>query len=427
MSVQKIIGKIVTLLVVLLLLGGSVVPPGDNRDFVRRYTRSIEFNFVSWTVNAIWTKLNQAALGVPRYLNEVDQQKFVKNYLAQVSELQSLKDKIEELYATPNLKNRELYTRPLIHEQLVRQKRLDIQGPLAEAMLQTQISAALAKDGITLGGQPIPPILYHVTPLPYALVVSPRDVIRHDVQISLLPDLTLDQIIQLEKNVEESKNLSALVVPVGGIGIYPTMVMSTSSISWLTEVIGHEWTHNYLTLHPLGIRYFSSNQLITMNETTASIAGTEISRTVLETYYPDDVPPEPLPEWPLPVPYEELFPGPDPEARLVFNYNREMNRTRVEADRLLAEGKIEEAENYMEQRRLVFVNNGYNIRRINHAYFAFYGSYAEASGGAQGKDPVGPAVYELRAQSPSLAAFLKRIAWISSFQSLEQLLSTGSP
>ena len=260
MSVQKIIGKIVTLLVVLLLLGGSVVPPGDNRDFVRRYTRSIEFNFVSWTVNAIWTKLNQAALGVPRYLNEVDQQKFVKNYLAQVSELQSLKDKIEELYATPNLKNRELYTRPLIHEQLVRQKRLDIQGPLAEAMLQTQISAALAKDGITLGGQPIPPILYHVTPLPYALVVSPRDVIRHDVQISLLPDLTLDQIIQLEKNVEESKNLSALVVPVGGIGIYPTMVMSTSSISWLTEVIGHEWTHNYLTLHPLGIRYFSSNQ-----------------------------------------------------------------------------------------------------------------------------------------------------------------------
>ncbi len=116
----------------------------------------------------------------------------------------------------------------------------------------------------------------------------------------------------------------------------------------------------------------------------------------------------------------------DPNARVAFNYNREMHRTRVEVDRLLAEGKVEEAEAYMEQRRLVFVNNGYSIRRINQAYFAFHGSYAESTGGgAQGRDPVGPAVYELREQSPSLAAFLKRIAWISNFEGLQRLLESA--
>jgi hypothetical protein len=36
-----------------------------------------------------------------------------------------------------------------------------------------------------------------------------------------------------------------------------------------------------------------------------------------------------------------------------------MHETRVTADQLLADGKIEEAETYMEQRRQIFWENGY--------------------------------------------------------------------
>ena len=67
-----------------------------------------------------------------------------------------------------------------------------------------------------------------------------------------------------------------------------------------------------------------------------------------------------------------------------------MHKTRVHVDELLAEGKIDEAEAYMEQRRQIFVQNGYYIRRLNQAYFAFYGAYADVPGGAAGEDPVGP-------------------------------------
>jgi hypothetical protein len=50
-----------------------------------------------------------------------------------------------------------------------------------------------------------------------------------------------------------------------------------------------------------------------------------------------------------------------------------MAATRIEVDRLLAGGKIQEAEQYMEARRQIFVAHGYQIRKLNQAYFAFYG------------------------------------------------------
>jgi hypothetical protein len=97
-----------------------------------------------------------------------------------------------------------------------------------------------------------------------------------------------------------------------------------------------------------------------------------------------------------------------------------MHETRVGADALLAEGKIDEAEAYMEARRLVFLKNGYLLRKINQAYFAFYGAYADSPGGAAGEDPVGPAVRALREQSDSLADFVNTISWMTSFEQLQE-------
>ena len=99
-----------------------------------------------------------------------------------------------------------------------------------------------------------------------------------------------------------------------------------------------------------------------------------------------------------------------------------MNTTRVHADELLAQGKIEEAETYMEQRRLIFWENGYLIRKLNQAYFAFHGAYADVPGGAAGEDPVGPAVRALRAQSASLADFVNTIGRMTSFEQLQEAI-----
>jgi len=199
------------------------------------------------------------------------------------------------------------------------------------------------------------------------------------------------------------------------------MVMQTSDINWLTEVVAHEWVHNYLTLRPLGISYLSSPELRIMNETTASIAGKEIGRAVVERYYPQYLPPPPSePSETTPTP------GTQSSEPAPFNFRNEMHTTRVTVDLLLSEGKIEAAENYMEERRQFFWENGYLIRKLNQAYFAFYGAYADEAGGAAGEDPVGAAVRTLRTQSPSLANFLNRISWMWSFEQLQKVTMKGS-
>jgi hypothetical protein len=103
-----------------------------------------------------------------------------------------------------------------------------------------------------------------------------------------------------------------------------------------------------------------------------------------------------------------------------FNFQAEMHLTRVTVDDLLVQGKVDEAEQYMEQRRQVFVDHGYLIRKLNQAYFAFYGAYADSPVSAAGEDPVGEAVRELRANSSTLAVFLRKIAWMNSYADLQK-------
>jgi hypothetical protein len=101
-----------------------------------------------------------------------------------------------------------------------------------------------------------------------------------------------------------------------------------------------------------------------------------------------------------------------------FDYGAEMHLTRVTVDQLLAEGKTEEAEAYMEERRRYFVANGYRIRRLNQAYFAFHGAYASAPG-ASGEDPIGPAVRQAWALSATPREFLHTLGPITTLAALE--------
>jgi hypothetical protein len=402
-----------------LLSGASQRISNEPDQAVHRFTRPFEFDFVQWTVDALGIKLTQASLGSPFYFPETDRHQIVSNYLALVDLIQQKENQLNLVYTDPSVRDpvaASAVLRLTLADAYARQEQL---APLAEAVLQEQIGATLAGLHLTTGGQPLPPVLFHFTPLPYNLILSPRDKIQQEASISLVPDLPVDQQDRLERRVDASLGVSSLVVPVGGIGSYPTMVMRTTSLDWLADTIAHEWIHNWLTLRPLGLNYETTPELRTMNETTASIAGHEIAVLVLQRYYPElsaaaGLHTVSLPAGPI---------GPGEWVRPVFDFQAEMHTTRLHVDALLAEGMIGPAEAYMEQRRQVFWDHGYAIRKLNQAYFAFYGAYADSPGGAAGEDPVGPAVRALRAQSVSLTAFLERIGRMSSFQQLQAAIS----
>lgn len=396
-----------------ILLGTSSVPVSDPLARARAFTRPIEFDYASWTMQAFGIKFSQFALGIAGYLPNQEQSKTVLLALDLINQINQLKSQLNDIYSDPTILDPKSASAGIRQQINNLQARRDQVEPLAEAIFQDQVNETVTEYGLTFGGQALPPVLFHITPPPDALIISPREVIRQDYDISISPDITADQMDDLENRVDQSLNVSSLVVGIGGIGLYPAMVDETADINALAEVVAHEWVHNYLTLHPLGISYENSPELRTMNETVASIAGKELGRAIVRKYYPEYLPPE--------APAKPDNPGQNqPQSPPVFDFNTEMRTTRVNTDKLLSQGDVEAAESYMEQRREYLWANGYHIRKLNQAYFAFYGAYADQPGGAAGVDPVGEAVRLLRAKSSSLEDFINRIAWMWNFEQLEK-------
>lgn len=399
-----------------VLLAGSSPLLQDRTDQVRRYTRAIEFDYVSWTTQALGLKLEHFGLGAAAYLDEAARISLVRDYLARIEQAGRLRGELEGTLADPTLADPEAAARQLMIELEQRRAELEAQRPVAEAVLQEQLARVLADWGFGVGGAAWPPVSFRFSRLPVALVVSPRELIRQEANIQLIPELSLDDQIELERAVEAGLDVSALVVPIGGLSTYPTMIMETPALDWLGETIAHEWVHHYLALRPLGMAYGSSAEMRTMNETVAGLVGRELGLEVLRRYYPEALPPPPAPVVDAPLPEPENTPA-------VFDFRAEMRETRETVDELLAAGQIEQAEQYMEARRQVFWDAGYrHIRRINQAYFAFYGAYADVPGGAAGRDPVGEAVRALWQQIGDPVAFLRQLAWVTSFERLQQLV-----
>lgn len=418
--ILRVVDFLALTLAIIIAATGDAPRLTGTSDRVRAFTREIEFDYPNWVWNAAWTKLEQASVGLPYLFDRGTNKEIVIEYLRATQSLMQAEQQIEQIFADPAIRDKEAsstHVRAQRDELITRQSSL---APLAEATLQSQIAEALAELGLTAAGQPIPPVLYHTSPTPLALIASERSVIQQIANISVLPTLTLDEQIKLEDEVAGSLDVSTLVVPIGGVGVYPTMVMETTDLRWKLDTIAHEWTHNYLNLRPLGLNYSTTPELRTMNETTASIMGGEVGTYVLETYYPELLVSSPRSDR---VSFNKsALISSRLQDEAPFDFRAEMHETRVTADQLLAGGKIEEAEAYMEQRRQIFWENGYLLRKLNQAYFAFHGAYADVPGGAAGEDPVGPAVRALREQSDSLADFINTIAWMTSFEQLQQAI-----
>ncbi len=349
-----------------------------------------QFDYLGWEVEAIARKTAQSLWGSHAYLNESARSAEVCAYFSDLAAVQGVEARIANGDSTPERRaERDTLRADLAGRQLH-----------VEAILEGQVSAVLVDMGFGTLGQLIPPMAMHFTQVPNLLIVSPRDAIRFDVSINLDP-LPLEQIEALEARVESALDVSALIVPLGGIALYPAMILETSSLSWAVETFAHEWLHHHLFMYPLGWAYDFDGEARLINETAADLFGKEVMRAVLTRYYP---PQTCGPDWPSPPPAPPPTPAPDPNA---FDFGAALHETRVQVDALLAAGDVAGAEAYMETRRQLFEQNGWRIRRLNQAFFAFYGGYQGGqTAGAAGTDPIGPALRQLRADSDSLHHFI---------------------
>jgi hypothetical protein len=399
-------------LALIAIMGPEWPAVGDEGAVLSRLVGLRQFDFLVWEVEALVGKGEAALAAGDAYLDEAARRDLVLDYLAQLADVRRLEADIRLTYARRT--DGSLDPGAAEQQRLVDERRraLDELRPLVEAIIQEQVATVLVDERFGLLGQAWPPVQMHMTPLPSVLIVSPRDEIRQLYGLSLAHGLPVASQEELEVAVLTELDRSALVVPIGGMGLYPAMVVESDSVAFLTDVTAHEWAHHWLTLRPVGIRYAADGAMRTINETVASIVGTEVGAATLRRYYPDNVPAPAAPR-----------PADQPEAAPAFDFRAEMAATRVQVDALLAAGKITEAEGYMEAQRQMFVSHGYLIRKLNQAYFAFYGAYADTPG-ATGSDPIGPALLRLRQASPSLRAFMDAVAPITN---LEELLALAPP
>jgi hypothetical protein len=262
-----------------------------------------------------------------------------------------------------------------------------------------------------------PPLSFELEELPHLLIISPRERIERIAEVMLIQDLDAEAIDAIEGRCD-ALGVSSLVLDLGGFGgTFPTFVADDASLEWTIPTVVEEWLHQYLAFTPLGfqlvlgyLRLLENPDAAALNETVAGIVSEEVGQAVLERYYPAYA-------RRLQAGVTEA-PPPDPGA---FDFNQEMREIRLTVDALLAAGQAEQAERLMEERRQALLAQGYFIRKLNQAYFAFYGTYAAEPTSV---DPLGEQVRELRKRSPSLPAFLRMASHWTSREDVTEALAT---
>ncbi len=420
-GVRRVIAWTIRIGVLLIILRYSSVPLGDQWTAVALVVKDAQFDYLGWEAGALAAKLHEFLYGTAPFMDEAARSDIVRAYMRDLAAARRLEGEIERVYIDPNTPDPDTATADLRAERDALRADLAARQTLAEAILEGQVAAVLIDEGFGLpGGQLFPPIAMRFTRVPNLLIVSPRDQIRFDISINLY-ELPIEDKEALEAQIDEQFDVSSLIVPLGGIALYPAMILETTSIPYAVEVFAHEWLHHYLFFFPLGLNYDFAGETRIINETTANLFGKAITPLVLRRYYPELAPPD---QPGAPAPSQPIDPQPvDPDA---FDYGREMNETRITVDDLLAQGRIDDAEAYMEERRALFVANGYGMRRLNQAFFAFYGGYQSGAPGEGGRDPIGPAVATLRDASPSLVEWIGVMRWITTRDDLLAAAGTSA-
>ena len=290
----------------------------------------------------------------------------------------------------------------------LRQRRSEIQ-PAVEETMESEISAVLVQEGLSSRiGLIFPPVDTVYARSPGVLIISPRDRIAQVDSTLLKPGIPDPERERLEDLIFREDGMSALIVSTSGVATFPSVVSASGTLHEALVTTAHEWLHHWFFFQPLGQHFWDNADMTTLNETAATIGGRIIGDRAFTAMT------------------GEVFDR-EPSTRQQdgdgFDFNAEMRETRLMAEGLLAEGKIEEAESYMEDRRQFMDDNGYFVRKINQAFFAFHGSYAT---GAASVSPIGDQLEELNAGVDSLEEFLKTVGRFDRVQDLADYLGVPS-
>lgn len=413
-STRWLVRRLFVLLISVVLLGGSAIPAQLAR--VKHFEMAVAghaWDLVGWEANALYEKAVAVVRQPADELLPIEAAESVQQYMERARRIGEIEGLLARLAVLPTAEEGHSTSEELAAELAQLRGLQGTSRTVAEQVIERQVTTILQEeDFVGVGFRVWPPVSFTFVEPPKKLVVSRRDRIETIHSQMLEAEIALGEIESAENAISEQYNAVGYVTDIGGLGAFPTMVVDRASLRWVLSTVAHEWTHNYLVFHPLGWNYFRSQDLTTMNETVAEIVGNEIGDKALARYYPSLVPPpEPLTP-PIAPPV-----APEPPT---FEFQIEMRETRLEVDRLLAEGDVEGAEQYMEARRQFFVENGYPLRVLNQAYFAFHGSYGTSPASTS---PIGPKLEALRARMPDIETFLTVTRSFTSVDDLDRALA----
>jgi hypothetical protein len=398
---------------VVLLLGGFaavgavVLADATPSDPVQAVADKYSFNLIKWEIRHFPEKWLYRIGGLFHRYDEGSDNQVLQRYFNLTRREARLQDQQPD---SPGLK-------PMEEERAFLENTV-------ENIIEGRVTSILENQGLTAEpplfsdlGVVFPPVDFEFDQPPRILVVSPRDKIDLKSDDLLTPGLTLDTVEQIERDAEQGPDTSALVVQSGGVATYPSVIDNLDDYQHVIEIVSHEWTHQYLAFYPLGAKYFGGSELRTLNETVATISGQQLADLYFVKYGDLDLSAsDPPPATPAPT----LVPGAPTPAP--FDFTTEMRSLRTQVEALLAQGKVDEAEALMRQKRDEFAGHGYYIRKLNQAYFAFYGFYATGPGSI---DPIGPKMEQLLANAGSEGEFIHRARSITSVADLNAALASG--
>ncbi len=380
--------------VVTLVLLGSVQGSGNpsNTDAA---VSPHKYSLLRWEVDHFFDKWMRKFQDILPWNSEPSRE----DRIAQAEEFFELRAQMRELEREPMVGS-------ATRIEDLRRRTEDMQ-PGVEETIESEISTVLVQEGFSSRiGVIFPPVDTVFATSPDALIISPRDRIAQISSTLLKPGLSSEVRNELEDLIFREDGVSALVVNTGGVATYPSVVTASGTLRDTLAISAHEWLHHWFFFQPLGQRFWDNAEMTTLNETAASIGGELIGDRAFTAMTGEVV-------------SRESGSATESVEPAEFDFNAGMRETRLTAEGLLAEGKIEEAEAYMEERRQLIAGNGIFIRKINQAFFAFHGSYATGAGSVS---PIGGQLEELRDGSESLEEFLKTVAVFSRARDLSDYL-----
>ncbi len=413
------------LLLTASVVGGGCAPKESLDARLSEIVKPYAFSVLTWELKALADEATRVIRGNKESEGEVQT---VRDFFRLGSRIDTLNHRIEAIRAgrasgnialleteIATLEKQRLVTRDTVSQTIARQ-------------IQTVLSDEGIHNPFTDWKINFPRVSFRLEKPPHVLVISPRSEIFFLKGFAMKQEMSVAEMEEIEAKAD-SENVSSLVLVPGGLATYPSIIDDSADLHYTIQVVTLEWMHHYLAFTPLGFHFLLSltglrtdYDIHVMNETVAHMVGEEISNKVYERYYST---------------LSSLYATATPTAAgETFDFEAEMREIRLTVENYLRRGQIEQAEQYMNDKRDYLESKGHYIRKLNQAYFAFHDSYADTHEHdttmrlginivyTPATDDIGTGLQKLRNQAPSLKDFLARVAIMTGVEDLRRALET---